>query len=374
MKLPLSLLFIALSAGVNAQTTEYSKILLDKSSALTYKDTDPFVAEHMFANLKKGSKHADVQKLAAVLQEKGFLDKSVDVSKIDSFDENIENAVKTAQEYYGLVVDGLAGKQLYVNLSTSNRLRKLSLDNWLSKLDETYKEAQQAGHKQIIVVNVASFMLRVINVETGKTELESPVIIGRPSRQTPLFKTNITGIKYNPTWTPPPGIMKHDVLPRLGKENDNWIHKHGLVIRDADGEEVDPSTITAKDFREGGYHIHQPAGNDNALGVLKFETDNKENIYLHDTNARRLFDKADRAQSSGCIRVKEWLKLASIVNGKPADKIEAEVQKGRTYIERVKPLPVYIMYSLVDVVNNKVVVYPDIYNISGDKVLRGIKG
>lgn len=374
MKIPLSLLFLALSAGVNAQTTEYSKLLSEKSSMIVYKDTDPFVDAHIYTSLKKGSTHPDVQKLAAVLQEKGFLDKSVDISKIERFDDVLEQAVKTAQEAYGLVVDGLAGKQLYVNLSTSNRLKKISLDNWMSKLEETYKEAQQAGHKQIIIVNVASYTLRVINVETGKTELESPVIIGRPSRQTPLFKTNITGIKYNPTWTPPPGIMKHDVLPRLGKENDTWIQKHGLVIRDSEGDEVDPSTITAKEFREGGYHIHQPAGDDNALGLLKFETDNKENIYLHDTNARRLFDKADRAQSSGCIRVKEWLKLASLINGKPTEKIEAEVDKGKTYIERVKPIPVYIMYSLTDVINNKVVMFPDIYNISGDKVLRGIKG
>ena len=43
---------------------------------------------------------------------------------------------------------------------------------------------------------------------------------------------------------------------------------------------------------------------------IEFETDNKDNIYLHDTNQRYLFGQNDRSLSLGCVRVQDWPRLA----------------------------------------------------------------
>lgn len=373
MNFKLGTIAMLLATQAYAQNIEYADILQNKINSIPVVQSEDFYKDMNLGLLKKGSKHKDVLTLVSNLQEKGFIAKDVDISKITVFDETVEDAVKKAQEAYGLKVDGVAGAQLYVNMSVSDKLKKITLDNWKTKVEGVIAEAKANGHRKVIIVNVASYTLRAIDTDNGKTVLESPVIIGKPTRKTPLFLTNVIGVKYNPTWTPPPGIMKHDVFPNLGKENASYFHKHGLVIRNSEGEVVSPSSITVQDWRTGGYHISQPAGEDNALGVFKFETDNSENIYLHDTNARRLFDKSERSLSSGCVRVKEWLKLASFVMDRDITKIQSDVDKGKTYIEKVNKTPVYIMYSLADISGDKITFYPDIYNISNDKVLRGFK-
>ena len=61
------------------------------------------------------------------------------------------------------------------------------------------------------------------------------------------------------------------------------------------------------------YLIRQREGDDNSLGVLKFNFRNKYAVYLHDTNARWLFSKSDRALSHGCVRVQDWQHLANFL-------------------------------------------------------------
>ena len=61
------------------------------------------------------------------------------------------------------------------------------------------------------------------------------------------------------------------------------------------------------------YQIKQREGDDNSLGVMKFNFRNKYDVYLHDTNVRWMFDKTFRALSHGCVRVKEWRKLSDFL-------------------------------------------------------------
>ncbi len=356
----------------HAQSLEFIDRINQHMDKLQFSETDPLYIDHILPDMKKGTKSEKLPELFTLLKESGFIDSNVNIENIKVFDDTVESYVINAQRGLGLTEDGVAGKQLYVNLSVGNKLRKTALTEWRTQLENIYNESKASNESKIIIVNIPSYTLRVVDVPTGKIELESPVIVGKPSRQTPIFKTNIIGIKYNPTWTPPPGIMKADIYPRLGKEDTSWFQHHGLIITNVDGDEINPADISVADYKSNSYRISQPAGDSNALGLLKFETDNLDNIYLHDTNARRLFEKADRAQSSGCVRVKEWLKLASIITNKDVTNIQTNLDKGMTYIERVKKTPVYIMYSLADIKNDKTVFYPDIYNISKDNVLRGI--
>ena len=309
--------------------------------------------------LSKGSKGASVDSLVAALAYRGF---KVEPKTPSVFDDSVHAAVMAAQERFGLVKDGIADVQLYANLSVGEESKSILLKEWEGSISSLKENAKTEGFGKMIVVNVPSFTMKVFDTASGEVLLESPVIVGKPARQTPIGRMNVVGIKYNPTWTPPPGIMRHDVLPRLGNEEKaSWIDKHGLIIKDEYGDRVSPAEITREDFVSGGYSIHQPAGGDNALGVLKFETDNKDNIYLHDTNQRSLFDKAHRAQSSGCIRVKEWKKLGSLISGKQEAEIEKALASSRTYVERIGKVPVFVTYSRIDSVSGKTAVFPDVY-------------
>ncbi|HEY6435963.1 MAG TPA: L,D-transpeptidase family protein, partial [Ignavibacteriaceae bacterium] len=208
-----------------------------------------------------------------------------------------------------------------------------------------------------ILVNVPSFTLRAYSF--GKLVMESPVIVGKPGRQTPIFETNVVGVKFHPTWSPPPSILKKDILPTLGTEK-SFAASHGLHIS-YDGSPIDEIDITEEMRYSGKLRFIQSPGDDNALGVLKFETDNDQNIYLHDTNSRKLFVKSQRALSSGCVRVQEWKKLAAWVQDIEESGIDKKLEKSGTRIEKTEKVPVSIVYSLADKKSDKWMYFPNIY-------------
>jgi len=59
--------------------------------------------------------------------------------------------------------------------------------------------------------------------------------------------------------------------------------------------------------------IRQLPGPGNALGKVKFLFPNSYDIYLHDTEAKNLFNAKNRAFSHGCIRLADAEKMANYV-------------------------------------------------------------
>lgn len=298
------------------------------------------------------------QRLKEILVLRGFC------QRVDS----LTGCIRRAQTSLGLGGDGIASKQLYLNLAlpAGERLALLrqARDEFRQALEHVRQRAGKSG--KALVVNLPSFTLWAVDFNSGKISLSSPVIIGRPDRPTPTTPIRVVGLKYNPTWTPSSGIIEKDILPRLGRDP-VWFEKHGVVILDAEGNEVNPAAVSLRNYAAGGYRFRQPASEKNALGVLKFETDSKDDIYLHDTNERSLFTRAQRARSSGCIRVKEWRGLGSFLSGKEPPAVDAEIEKGKTWVERVAPVPVEFTYLLAEPVNGRLVVWPDIYARKKDK-------
>ena len=60
-----------------------------------------------------------------------------------------------------------------------------------------------------------------------------------------------------------------------------------------------PTTISSM---KDGLYVQQ-SGPKNSLGLVKFDMDDKEAIYLHDTPAKALFGMPERHRSHGCVRV-----------------------------------------------------------------------
>src|SRR5678810_475737 len=95
------------------------------------------------------------------------------------------------------------------------------------------------------------------------------------------------------------------------KKDTGYLRKKGYMLLNSKNEEVSPDSVNwAKYEKKIPYKVIQGSGDDNALGVLKFNFPNKYSVYLHDTNQRSFFAQDTRALSHGCVRVQEWQKMA----------------------------------------------------------------
>ena len=113
--------------------------------------------------------------------------------------------------------------------------------------------------------------------------------------------------------------------------------------------------------------VRQKPGKDNSLGLVKFMFPNSNNIYLHDTPAKALFSKDERALSHGCVRVQKAKELAVMIldddKNWNADKVTEAMNSGKEQNYSLKrKIPVYIAYftALADE-NGNVNFYDDVY-------------
>lgn len=306
--------------------------------------------------LKEGSQGENVKILMSGLVANGFLSEEVANQNVNnSYNYDITKAVKDAQDYYGISVDGVSGKEVYRNLFVPKEERINEIKEWQSKIDEMVEVGRKEMKPYIVVVNIPSYTLHVIDTNDKTELLQSKVVVGKSSSQTPIGRSNIVGLKYNPTWTPPMSHIKKSVIPGMRIP-------YGMYVVDSRGNKIDPTTVTAEGLLTGKYSVQQPAGANGALGLLKFETDSTDSIYLHDTNHRAFFDRKGRALSMGCVRVQQWPALAAILANADKNYIFGNINKGKTYIQRIDHIPVFYTYSLVDNVDGKVGYFNDVYS------------
>ncbi|RJG42402.1 L,D-transpeptidase family protein [Motilimonas pumila] len=213
-----------------------------------------------------------------------------------------QSHIKTFQIRHGLYPDGVIGPKTmaWLNTDPQQRMQQLALN--MLRL-ELWPEDKQG----LIEVNIPGYEMDVW--VKGEKVFETKVIVGKPTRQTPVFTTRLDSVIFNPGWNIPSKIMRKDILPkarvdttytyRKGYEVVSSWSRNAKVIPNAD---IHWPSVNPKTFP---YRMRQPPGNANALGRYKFNTPNDQAIYLHDTPGKRLFNKDIRAFSSGCIRVKD---------------------------------------------------------------------
>jgi murein L,D-transpeptidase YcbB/YkuD len=201
-----------------------------------------------------------------------------------------------------------------------------------------------ARAKAYIVVNIPSFKLNLIR--NGKSELESPVIVGKYVTKTVIFSGMLSYIVFSPYWNLPQSIINKEVKPGMAK-NKNYLEAHNM------------------EWNNG--QVRQKPGKNNSLGLVKFIFPNSNDIYMHDTPVKSLFARESRAFSHGCIRVGKPRDLAiALLEDDPnwtPQKIDAAMHAGKenTYVLKNK-IPVYIGY-LTAWVNQQgeINFYDDIY-------------
>lgn len=262
------------------------------------------------------------------------------------FDAALEKSVKKFQRRNGLEVDGAIGKATLnaLNISAGDRVRQIEVNlerwRWLP---------QDLGAKHL-VVNIANYELDV--VENNQTALVIKVVVGKDYRRTPVFSDKISYLVINPFWHVPPSIAMNDILPQLREDPGYVVRKNIKVFTGWGSEEVpiDPYTVDwmKVDKNNFPYRFRQDPGPNNALGRIKFMFPNQFNVYLHDTPSRELFNKTERAFSSGCIRIEKPLELAQYLlrGSKWSEKeILGAIEKGAEQtVKLTPPFPIHILY------------------------------
>jgi L,D-transpeptidase YcbB len=260
------------------------------------------------------------------------------------YDSAIEGAVKAFQRRHGFTADGSLGPGTLaaLNVSVDGRIQQLRVNleraRWvLHNLGDTF-----------IVVNVAAY--HAYYMKDGHAVWQGRTMVGRPYRQTPIFKAEMTYLVFNPTWTVPPTILAEDYLPTL-RQDPSYLTRKGLKVINRAGRALDPSQIDWSQYsaKHSPYLLRQDPGPKNALGRVKFMFPNDHAVYLHDTPSQALFNRAERAFSSGCIRVENALELARLVlndDGEWDQKaIDRVLDSGKTRnVFLHEPIPVLLLY------------------------------
>jgi len=264
------------------------------------------------------------------------------------YDDDLVQAVRTFQRRHGLEVDGIVGPRTLaeLNISPAERVGQLraNLERW--------RWLPRDMGDEYLLVNIAAYSLHVR--AGGEIVMTQRVVVGTPARRTPVFTGRMSYLVLNPSWEVPPRLAVQDVLPRIRADED-YLDNMGFSVlqgwgsdeRRIDPETVDWARLSARNFP---YRLRQSPGPENALGQVKFMFPNRHNIYLHDTPARGLFGREERAFSSGCIRVEDadaltqWL-LNQRSNIMSPERIRAVLDSGReTTVRLDRPLQVHLLY------------------------------
>ena len=293
------------------------------------------------------------------------------LSDADYFDEDLKAAVIRFQSKHRLEADGAVGKNTYAALN-------IPVKKKIDQIRVNLERARWVFHKlppDFIAVDIAGFQVYEFRDDTRNWS--SKVQIGKPFRKTPVFKSKIKYIVFNPTWTVPPTILQKDILPKI-KKNPGYLKKMKISVIDRKGRTVDPNSVKwSKYSKNVPYTLRQEPGPHNALGRIKFIFPNKYFIYLHDTPAKSLFGRKDRAFSSGCIRVDKDLELAELLLDDPGkwnrQRIQELLDTNETRrVDLPKPKPVMLLYLTISFdENGNYLLKKDVYERDG-QVLEGL--
>ena len=260
------------------------------------------------------------------------------------YDAVLEQGVKAFQERHGLTADGAIGPgtRAALNVPVAQRIDQIRVN--LERGRWTLHEMKG----EFVLVDVAGFYVSYFR--NDEPIWTSRVIVGKDGRETPVFRSTITYVVFNPTWTIPPGILVKDKLPDL-KRNPGALQRMNIRVLDGSGREVNPYSVNWHQYgpnRLPPYQFRQDPGPNNALGLVKIMFPNPYLVYLHDSPAKSLFEQDQRMFSSGCIRVQKPFELAELVLKDPLWNQQSISQLIATKETRTvtlqKPIPVLLLY------------------------------
>lgn len=291
--------------------------------------------------LKPGDQNPAILQTKKRLAATGEFDGTIN----DSYDSDLADAVLAYRKRNNILGENLTPMLVdHLNVPVEQRIKTIVVNmercRWI--------QPEIAESPELIAVNIPAY--HMIYRRDGKTILESNVVVGKEANKTVVFSGKISYLVFSPYWNIPKSILEKEVKPGIAQDPD-YLAKHNMEWNES--------------------NVRQLPGQDNSLGLVKFMFPNSNNIYLHDTPAKSLFGKDDRAQSHGCVRVEKARELAiKILDGDPkwnAKKIDEAMHAGTESQYTLKrKIPVYIAYFTAWASENGIAAfYPDVYDRDG---------
>lgn len=313
------------------------------------------------STLRPGAADERLSVLSRRLAITGDLPASVPSTPAGTYGGELETAVKNFQTRHGLESDGIIGPATLraLNVPVEARIDQIRVNlergRWvLDNLDDNF-----------VIVNIGGF--RAYLYRDKKRVWSTRVVVGKTYHKTPVFRSEMKYIVFNPTWTVPYSIATKEMLPAI-KNDPNYLAARNFDVKNRNGEIIDHASIdwtqvTARNF---GYTFVQRPGTSNALGEIKFMFPNQYAVYLHDTPSKSLFARAERTFSHGCVRVDQPFDFAEVLLG-PDGWTRARIDSERN--SRVtksvflsKPLSVLLLYWTAEVGDDgQIHFYDDVY-------------
>ncbi|MDP1743939.1 MAG: L,D-transpeptidase family protein [Bacteroidota bacterium] len=290
----------------------------------------------------------------------------------DSDSIKLIKAIKNFQCRHNLTEDGKIGKLTFKALQRSKRdyVHQIQMNM------ERWRYYYSPYEKQFVWVNIPKYEMRVIEEDT--LVMKSRVIVGQPDHKTPILKSTIRYFLIYPYWTVPLSIATKEILPIL-KRDTTYLRRKNFEVLDYRNRVVE-TPINWKKYNKNyfPFKLRQRTGDENSLGILKFNFENKYGVYLHDTDNRRLFKREMRAMSHGCVRLERFIDFAKFLirddeKNYPLDSLKMDfLKEEQKYVYIKHPIPIYINYFTTEVDDNdELFFFIDVYK-KDEKMLKSL--
>jgi murein L,D-transpeptidase YcbB/YkuD len=267
--------------------------------------------------IKAGDADPRISDIAPQLVANGYLESAPRGGDQDKYSQKIVGAVKQFQRDFGIMDDGVIGPDTLeaINMGPAARARATAVAlerlRWLARDPAPTR----------IDVNIAAAELSYWRED--KLVDQRKAIVGQPGKETPQLLAPMFRLVANPTWTIPRSIQNG----QLAGKSAAYLRAHNMAWHDG--------------------WIVQESGPRNSLGLVKFDLQDDQEIYLHDTDARSLFARSQRQLSHGCVRVYDALGFAAMIaqhEGIADQWKEARDTGKQQFVKLPRPIPVRLLY------------------------------
>lgn len=291
-------------------------------------------------DLKPGDRHADVE----VLRKRMVMPSETSAGEA-RYDERLTAAVKAYQTYIG--IDPADGTFNTATRAKLNQPVKGRADQLLVNMQAWRLMPEDLG-SIYVWVNVPEYQIRI--VKDGEVIFTERITAGLINKQTPIFSDEMERVTFKSRWRVPDSIKVREIWPSLLRGG-GLMRQHKLEMRRAETDQLaDWRKIDWSKADMNDYVVWQPPGTWNQLGIVKFSFPSKHRVFMHDTPDKYMFNWTRRANSHGCMRIRNPLNMATVVlnadKGWDRTKIDDLVKHGPDHniIELDNKIPVHITY------------------------------
>lgn len=313
----------------------------------------PDVPETIF-RLGLNSDTSAVRDLRAYLMHTGDLAQEAGMS--DLFDAQVDAAVRGFQARHGLQITGQIDEYTYwaMKVPAATRLNQIKLNI------ERVRGLEGKLAERYVNVNIPAAAIEA--TEANQVARRHTAVVGKIDRQTPILRSRIHQINFNPYWTVPVSIIRRDII-QLVRDNPNYLNEYSIRIFDGNGNEVPQSAIDWSTEEAVNYTFRQDPGAQNSMGNVKINFHNPHAVYLHDTPQQNLFSENGRFHSSGCVRVAEVAELVAWIlrdSGYDIIDVNSVFASGeRVDADVSNPVPIFMTYFTAWANRNGVISFRD---------------